>query len=132
VAVVAGIAGGLLIIGSPEQIRMRRLDEQRITDLQSISRAVEDYRRTHNRLPETLEILQKRDPQIFLSLQDRASGQPYAYAAIGESSYQLCAQFDTVFDEKTENSRFLPPFWKHEPGRHCFSFEVRSDVPPQR
>ena len=73
VAVVAAIIGGLIVIGSPNEIRMRRFDERRASDLAAISNAISTYRLTHESVPQKLDDLQQLSQQgvgLRFSLKD--------------------------------------------------------------
>ena len=59
-AVVAAIAAGLVLIGSPSAERMRRLDEIRVSDLMQLSRAVDFYWKREGALPPSLDTLDHR------------------------------------------------------------------------
>ena len=122
VAAVAGaIAAGLMILGSPADERLRRLDEMRVSDLLAISRAFDSHWTTHGRLPGSLtELL--AGPRANARSRDPATGQEYGYRALGERTYELCADFDR------DSSEGLPGmvnrFWAHGAGRQCFHLEV--------
>jgi hypothetical protein len=57
--VVAVVTGGIILIGSPTQERMRRLDAQRVADLRAVASAVDLYWTRHGSLPPSLEELSK-------------------------------------------------------------------------
>lgn len=126
IAAAAGIAAGLMVIGSPSEVRMRRLDEQRVSDLEVISDAIASYRGTHKALPATLDELLRPDVFPRARLKDAASGRPYEYIAKDATHYALCAEFETASDDRIEAG--ASPFWRHERGRHCFSLEARRPV----
>jgi len=119
VLVAAAIAAGFAVIGSPEQVRRERLDNQRVADLRRIATAITNYQRRHHALPPTLEEL-GRDGEVSLHLADAETGAPYGYRAESAAAYELCAAFDTARDERGEAER---P-WNHAAGRHCFRREV--------
>jgi len=124
IAVIAAVVVGLAVIGSPGEFRMRRFDEQRATDLSSISTAVRSHRLTHESLPQKLGDLQSA---LTYGLKDPV-GRPYEYAVKDEFSYELCAEFDTATDTLAA-ARFSSVFEKHGSGRQCFTQEAR---PPAR
>ncbi len=125
IAIIAGIVVGLIIIGWPSDVRMRRFDEIRAGDLQAISTSVETYRRTHESLPRKLEDLAPSSGAYsLLRLRDPAD-RPYEYAVKAAFSYELCAEFDKATDEPTRTSRYRSIFSKHGRGRQCFDLEAR-------
>ena len=118
-AMFAAIVIGLIVIGSPREFRMRRLDERRAEDLAAISSAIRTYRLTHENLPQKLDELQRSG--IIYRLKDPVE-RPYEYTVKDAFSYELCAEFDTATDTTTV-ARLL--FEKHGHGRQCFSQEAR-------
>ena len=124
IAMIAAVAIGLIVIGSPSEFRMRRFDERRANDLASISSAVRTYRLTHERLPQKLDDV---EAAITYSLKDPV-GRTYEYAIKDDFSYELCAEFDTTTDTLPA-TRFGSAFEKHQSGRQCFTQEAR---PPAR
>jgi type II secretory pathway pseudopilin PulG len=127
VVVLTAIGAGIVAIDSPGEARMRRLDEQRVQDLQSISRAMENYRRTHDGLPPDLQrIIQPNSPPI-MRLKDPDSQVFYEYKPNGTDSYELCAEFQTISDgDDSRGNRF----WDHGRGKTCFQIEVHLPVKP--
>jgi len=120
-AMVAAIVIGLIVIGSPREFRMRRLDERRAEDLAVISSAIRTYRLTHENLPQKLDELQGSQQATIYRLKDPV-GRPYEYTIKDAFLYELCAEFDTATDTTT-GARLL--FEKHGHGRQCFSQEAR-------
>jgi type II secretory pathway pseudopilin PulG len=123
-AALFAIIAGLIVIGSPSDVRMRRFDQSRASDLASISRAVAAYRLTHESLPLNLEDIQGSQPSATVNLKDPI-GRSYEYAIKDAFSYELCATFDIALESKTENIRSSSIFEKHGVGRQCFSLEAR-------
>ena len=129
VVVVAAICAGIVSIESPHEARLRRLDEQRVHDLQFVTLAVENYHRAHDRLPADLEQLVQPNSPGSLSLTDPESKTLYEYKALGQDSYELCAQFHTTLDAKSGDNR-TNHFWDHGPSRTCFRIDSRLPSKP--
>jgi type II secretory pathway pseudopilin PulG len=125
--VVAAIIAGLVVIGSPSEIRMRRFDERRASDLAAISNAISTYRLTHESVPQQLDDLRRsqQGTGYGYSLKD-PEGRPYEYAVKDASSYELCAVFATATDAGTGPTAYRSVFDKHGIGRQCFSREARA------
>jgi hypothetical protein len=127
VVVVTAICAGIAAIDSPGEARMRRLDEQRVRDLQFISTAMESYRRTHDALPADLDRIVQPNSPPTLRLRDPESQVLYEYKPIGTDSYELCAKFQTTLDAKADDNR-NNRFWDHGPGKTCFRIEIHLPV----
>jgi len=121
---------GFFLAGSPNTGRLQRLDERRLTELQSIYTEIKnislgasqylppDQRSLQNPVPRTLQDLATRAVHRRPEIRDPASGHEYGYRLLDETHIQLCARFDT---ERTET---MNPQWNHRTGRHCFEFDV--------
>lgn len=124
---------GLLAIGSPQEIRLRRFDEARVGDLAALSQAILSYRRSHGALPQNLGALagSAEDYRGYLRpvLID-PKGRPYEYAGKGGSVYELCAIFDHAIADEAEIGRAASIFARHGQGRHCFTLDAAA--PAQR
>jgi len=132
-AVIGAVAYGIFLTGSPSQQRSVRSDQRRISDLQGISYAIDSYLQTNKQLPGNLDEL--RAPQYYVSsIKDPLTDEPYEYRVIGDTSYELCAVFQT--DSSQQAAEFPRPFsetvWEHGKGRACFELQGRTvdSTPP--
>ena len=123
-AVLAAIVAGFLVIGSPNDIRQRRVDQTRVRDLAAIANQVGAYRRTHQTLPESLNDLVPSSPGYLLTPHNDPLGLPYEYSVKNVYSYELCAEFYGPAEDAA-NSRYETVFSQHGHGRQCFTLEVR-------
>ena len=123
VVVLAAVIAGILLIGSPAQERLRRLDERRISDLREISFAVDAYWTREDVLPASLEEL-GNDERIVRELADPVTGAPYEYHAGTGSSYELCAVFEHDTDTNGRDVRY-DYLWSHGPGKQCFQLAAQ-------
>ncbi len=140
IAIVSAVAlAGLFLSGSPVAERMRRLDTQRVNDLQQISYAIDTYWGMQQRLPERLDQLQTTRDVYVSSIRDPQTQKDYDYLVTASSSYQLCADFQALSEPTGPASlrvATLPhpdkgtPFWSHTAGHTCFSLTVRLPVIP--
>jgi hypothetical protein len=138
--VAASVVTGLFVSGSPGAERARRLDEQRLNDLRSLSYTIDAFWHQYDRLPESLdEIDRLHQPKDFNK--DPRTGEAYEYLPIDEQRYELCAAFDQPSDDEYPTyGRYAEPVpirvpepdysqpkmrsWEHPAGRHCFQLEV--------
>jgi hypothetical protein len=128
IAVVMAIIAGISIIGSPPDVRARRLDMQRVNDLRNIVTAVNTYHRTRGELPDRLDRLQEGGKWPHVHLSDAETGRPYEYRVKNASAYELCAQFNATSDDRVTPSAYPPPFWRHASGRQCFGMDSKLPV----
>lgn len=129
VAVAAMIAVGLagvVVAGSPGDARARRLDQQRLSNLQALATTVELWFQDNGSLPASLEALASGS-MGRVDRMDPESAEPYEYRILTERSYELCAVFlQPTSDEPSEPwLEARGEFWRHGAGRHCFTNEVR-------
>ena len=122
VIVIAAVVIGILLLDSPAQARLRRMDERRVSDLRVLSIAVDAYWTREGRLPVSLDELSVEE-RIVGELIDPETAQPYEYRVIDDGTYELCATFalDTESDDRDYLYRSI---WFHGPGRECFQREA--------
>jgi len=124
--VAAAVIGGLVILGSPGEARIRRLDQRRVGDLQEIARMTGVYRTRHGRLPASLEEL-SQEPGTRVNLRDPTTAERYGYRTVDSLTYELCARFERVSSgEPDDEPRWGGDVsWSHGAGRQCFEREAR-------
>ena len=123
VVVLAAVIGGIILLDSPAQERLRRLDERRVDDLHQLAYGVDIYWTREGHLPASLAELSEEE-RIVRDLADPATGQPYEFRVLGDKTFELCAVF--ARDSGTDGRDFPGrSFWLHGPGRQCFQLEVQ-------
>lgn len=125
--VVAALAYGIVIAGSPGQERLHRMDEQRLSELQQISSSIDLFYEREGRLPGSLSELQSSRYTYVNAVQDPDTGIPYEYTVRSQTTYELCATFSLPTPEHP-NTYYgpAPDFWKHDTGRTCYSLTATS------
>lgn len=116
--VIAAIVAGLTISGSPQRQRLLRLDQQRVYELQGISRSLSDRYANTRTLPAALADLVDGRTRSSLP-RDPVSGEPYGYEILERRAFQLCAEFALASEDPEPDE-----FWSHEAGRQCFRFDL--------
>ena len=119
--VVVSIIAGVILVGSPAEGRLQRLDSARIEDLRGIMVAMDSFWVHNERLPASLEVL-GADPRVQVKTHDPGSAEPYDYALLDEDTYELCATFDRELPAPAR--RTAAEFWSHGVGRKCFELNV--------
>jgi hypothetical protein len=137
--VVLGMFGGFFAAGSPETARKRALDAERETNLNELSRCIEEYAHDVGRLPASLDEL-GRSPRYVAcaaATRDPETGRAYEYRIVTPSrvegsatlaDFELCATFSMASAESAEQwavgKRYL--IWsKHGAGRECDTVTVQ-------
>ena len=133
-ALTVAIAVGLWTVGSPGKARAERMDDRRVSHLNSIANAIDAYDDRVGRLPDNLEALSADRNVHLAAIEDPETAQPYEYRVIDDATYQICATFQQAeHSEDRTRLRRGTRFWDHEAGRHCFTVEVeREDDEQQR
>ena len=126
------IIAGLVAAGSPKQARIYRLDNDRITDLQSVEQSVRDYASQYHTLPTTTADLvhYQKTMQWYPGpiMTDPETNELYVYQKTGDDTFTLCATFraSSINRSKAGQSSYgyTGPYgvstWDHEAGYHCF------------
>jgi hypothetical protein len=129
VVVLASIAWGFSVLGSPRTQRLYKYDEQKVSNLQNLSGTIENYYYEKQVLPTTLADLTARN--YGYDVTDPQSNTPYIYTKVSDRTYKLCATFNKD-SEKDVNGRTPvmyadSPSWAHPAGEHCFERAVSSN-----
>lgn len=123
VVVAAAIIGGIMMLGSPAQARLERLDERRVEDLGALSGAIDFYWTRRGGLPTALDSLRLEPGAAAAPMRDPGTGAWYEYQPVSAREYEVCASFDRPSPPRTDDRADL--FWSHGVGRQCFRREVR-------
>lgn len=142
--VAAATIGGFFLVGSPFQERLRRFDEQRVSDLQTIQWQIINYWQSKGKIPASLDDL--RDPiSGFVSPTDPETGASYEYQVTDTRAFELCATFKTASRETQMTGvrqpipagieygtpiKGIPDSWAHAAERVCFSRTIDPDLYP--
>ena len=109
VVVVVTVVWGAVLVGSPGTARLQRFDQQRLNDLQTISREVQllchdpDIKKELKRaLPDTLVELAALARSKRINLTDPVTGERYVYTVKDGTTYELCATFTLERDSDVE------------------------------
>lgn len=129
-AAVAVVVFGFFVAGSPFEQRLKKGDEQRVSDLQTIQYQILNYWQNKGKLPTALPDL--RDSiSGFREPVDPETIAPYTYNAKGALSFELCAEFKTASLSTGASPKAVPaaPYytggelqnnWEHGIGNVCF------------
>lgn len=141
-AVVLAIAAGFLILGSPQQQRLLRLDQERVNSLQSLQSQIINFYQQKERLPQNLAELD--DPLSYYTIPtDPKTGQDYGYRVTttpGKNpSFEVCATFETEsagvstdYIDAKPVSRYVgsDERWQHGVGQTCFERVIDPELYP--
>lgn len=145
-AVLLSIVGGFFVVGSPKTERLRRFDEERVSDLQNIQWQVINYWQSKEALPEELEDLED-SISGFVVPTDPETEDRYEYNTTAGLSFNLCATFtlesegiqtyDGVprprsIDIKEQALGLPSALWEHDSGRVCFDRIIDPELYPPR
>ena len=140
IAIVAiAVVAGFFVVGSPQEERARRFDEQRIQHLQFIQGQIGEFYRAKEKLPENLVDLNDAFRGITVP-QDPEHRVFYEYEVKNGLTFAFCANFNRPNLTQDQNPRtpkaivaepFGGPFgtetWEHTAGRVCFERTIDKD-----
>lgn len=127
------------IIGGPEEQRNKKLDSQRVQDLQIIEVKVLDYYLFNKSLPANLQEAYQDYNNIFIPKD--GENKEYIYKILSDTSFELCATFNTELKnnynlepaklytnpeliKKSPQIIFKSDAWQHDKGEYCFIREL--------
>ncbi len=126
------IIGAFFISGSPFRARLEKLDQQRVSDLQSIQSQIVYYWQKKGTIPASLNELTD-SISGYKAPTDPENGTAYEYRGLSNLSFELCANFSAVSptdqtdrcaNNKCVSELLLPGLenssWQHAAGRVCF------------
>jgi hypothetical protein len=123
VVMVAAVAAGLYVVGSPAHQRAVQLDQRRQSDLMRLAASIHRHWSQYKVLPADLQAV---DPGRIYS-KDPVRGTPYEYVLTGSGGYRLCAVFDAASESDgvpvyTLVEGGAPLRRDHPAGKSCFDF----------
>lgn len=132
VLVAVTILSGFVIVGTPGDARLARLDQRKVNDLQSIQSQITYYYQQKQALPPTLSALE--DPLSYYQLPvDPETGEAYGYRTLGALSFELCATFNresTAVYGSAPYEHGLSQNWQHAAGEECFERTIDPEFYP--
>ncbi|MBI2612732.1 hypothetical protein HYW59_02880 [Candidatus Kaiserbacteria bacterium] len=129
IVVLVAIVSGFFILGSPAEVRLVRIDAQKVSDLQNIQWQVMNYWQQKERLPASIDELKDPLGGAFIP-NDPQSGEPYIYEVTGAQSFKLCATFnkegvgDPYIARPKMDGGLESDSWQHGAGEVCFDRSI--------
>ena len=117
VIVALGLVLAFRVIGPPSHARLIALDQQRVSDIESIAS------RVHDRFGQTTGGLPRRLPSD-LQARDPVTRRGYTFQRIDAKSYMLCARFALAAESENVEQWPSPQNWPHDAGLTCYKFNV--------
>ena len=130
------MVAGFFIVGTPQQARQFRLDEQRVSNLQQIQSQIVYYWQMKQKLPSQLSDLSDSISYFTLPT-DPETNKSYTYMATGKTTFKLCATFGApnrlISNEAQRMYSDLPApeKWQHGAGEVCFSRTIDQELYPK-
>jgi|SRR3989344_5075357 len=135
--ITVAVFAGFFIVGSPQSERLRRFDDQRVSDLQIIQGQIIYYWQNKEKLPAMLNDL--KDPiSGFNPGKDPQTGADYVYNVKSDLEFSLCANFNLPSLVNAGSSRPLYPImvedkafgnnWNHAAGYACFERAIDPEL----
>jgi len=133
--VAVAVIAGFFVAGSPQKERERKLDQQRISDLQNIQSQIVFFWQQKNRLPSDLDELTD-NISGYVSPRDPETNASYEYVALDSLKFKLCASFKAP-GEALEQPAMVEPggsaidvsqSWQHQAGHVCFERTIDQEI----
>lgn len=138
VIVIVTVIAGFFIVGSPQEERLRRFDQQRVNHLNLIQGEVINYWLNKGKLPAKLSELEDNIRGFRVPTNPENSGE-YIYQVKSPLSFSLCANFARPSLESEMMTMGKPrpvesfggfygnATWQHDAGLTCFERTIDKD-----
>lgn len=140
VLVIAAIAFGFSVFGSPATQRALRFDADRVGDLQVIQGQVISYWEAKSTVPDSLNALNDPTRDVIVP-KDSHTGEAYGYEKLSKTSFKLCATFERestktgiaaryptspmkMYDSGGSSPFIGGEYWDHGVGITCFERKI--------
>jgi hypothetical protein len=135
-AVVAVVGLGCWFAGSPMRARLLAQDRQRVQDMQTIYRRVEQHYRDKGQLPVSLTACDISPAMFIEHKKDRVTGKPYVYRVVDATHFEIGATFALASaPEESARRRYSiggpesDGFWRHDAGPRVFRLDLARRKP---
>jgi len=133
------IVSSFFVFGSPMTVRKQRMDDQRISDLQSIQWQLINYWQQKGSLPVALADITDPISGFYIPV-DPETGSAYTYEKNSTKAFKLCADFSFDNSSSVSEANSFPVYpkgvinegWKHGIGTVCFDRTIDQDLYPVR
>lgn len=139
IIVVSAIVAGFFIVDSPKESRLKKFDEQKISNLSFLQSEILNFWMRKGKLPENLDALRDDLRGIAIPLDPETQGS-YTYRIIDVKNlkFSLCAVFSRPSQESVFSKSAYPgeqyPFggqnWEHDAGMVCFERIIDPELYP--
>lgn len=125
---VAVVIAAIAVVGSPREVRARKTDQQRVSDLTNIRSEVQIYYNEKKAVPASLDEVEFAvyDNSERTTPRDPVTQEPYRYEKTGDQTYRLRAVFES--EARTPVNKYEAdwqyPFSRHKKGEQWFELEV--------
>jgi len=128
VLVVIVFISGIFFVESPSEARDRRIDNEAISRMSSITSAIQQYYDENGSLPESLDTLDREITYLSADgLNNPLTKKQFDYKTVDQKKYELCTDFlRASLDEDMQNYSYAypPADWRHEAGYVCIEQKV--------
>lgn len=141
--VIASLVWSISIIGTPAEMRLKRIDDARLSDISRIQQEIFNHFQTTDKLPTTLSELDDAF-QGYVVPKDPVTGEAYEYRVLQQpvvrnnvqlnrkelvtpAQFELCATFDT---EREYDDRGTPVFGDSEKMYSVSNYFYSGDTSP--
>lgn len=122
IIMIIAVIYGLIQSGSPFFTRDLKADQQKVTEITSISYGIQQYYSKNKNLPTVLDEITQ-----FLygskNIKDFDTNQNYEYIVGEDSNYKLCSTFKTDTNQNNSYSYSIG-MYNHTKGHYCFDLNA--------
>jgi heme/copper-type cytochrome/quinol oxidase subunit 4 len=117
------------IVESPVEARNRKIDEKIVSNLQSVTSAVNQYYSENKRLPQDFNEIKTQEYSFVdsNSFIEESTGKYYEYKIVDDKKYEICATFSSSNLDNGQKD-YYSMYWKHDKGYQCLTRRVDDNM----
>ncbi|MFA5778346.1 MAG: DUF5671 domain-containing protein [Candidatus Paceibacterota bacterium] len=128
--IILCIIWGFSVLGSPRTQQLLKYDEQKVSDLQNIENAIQNFYSLKGVLPKDFTEIDENQ-NYYVNTIDSQTQKSYEYEKTSDTTYNLCADFNkeiTKTDYLAKSGPYDGNTWLHGAGRHCFAETINPNT----
>lgn len=123
ILMIGAVIFGFFEVGSPWEVRTRKIDQSRVSDIVTLKSRIDSYYSKNKKLPNSLSSLALNSYESDVT-KDPETNKEYKYSKVNQDTYKICATFNTATDKNKDPYSYYGNEFEHPKGNYCFTLKI--------